>query len=64
VSSHGPAKPGAAQIIDVVFTQAAANVVDRNGTVVKAVSEAKGISVVELAWEDGQWKITAIKVQQ
>jgi len=64
VSSHGPAKAGPAQMIDVVFTQVAASVVDGTGHTVKSVTQTQGISVVELAWQDDQWKITSIKVQQ
>ncbi len=64
ISSHGPAKAGPIQLIDVAFTQVAASVVDNTGRLVKAVAESKGVSVVECAWQGDQWKITSIKVQQ
>ena len=64
VSSHGPAKPGPSQIVDVAFTQAAARVVDKAGKTIKEVTTAKGVSVVDLTWIEGRWMITSIKVAQ
>lgn len=64
VSTHGPAVTGPKQTIDVVVHQVAANVVDASGKTVSNVKEQQGIFVTDLAWTNGGWKLTSIKVLQ
>jgi len=64
ISSHGPAKPGALQTIDIAYHQFPARVIDATGKSVEDIKDVKGVLVADLAWTDGTWKMTSIKVMQ